>query len=79
MAEVGHTAGAAVPPPPCGEGSGMGVAPDQAKRPKPLYAAAWRSILNHPHPCPTHKGEGVGWRRIVCCSSPYAPPGAADG
>ena len=45
-------------PPPCGEGPGVGVAPDKAPSAKSLYAVTRSAILNHPHPYPPHKGEG---------------------
>ena len=45
-------------PPPCGEGSGVGVAPDGEQGLTPLDAQPPHHILNHPHPYPPHKGEG---------------------
>ena len=54
----------AFPPPPCGEGPGVGVAPDMAKRATSLCAWPWRGVLNHPHPYPPHKGEGAATSRL---------------
>ena len=53
-------ADALFPPPPCGEGLGVGVVPNAAARATPLYADFQSSVLNHPYPYPPHKGEGVG-------------------
>ena len=50
-------------PPPCGEGSGVGVAPEEAKG-TPPYARGQRSILSHPHPYPPRKGEGAETSRV---------------
>ena len=49
--------GALFPPPPCGEGSGVGVVPDEAEKATSLDAQPWRSFLNQPHPHPPRKGE----------------------
>ena len=53
------------PPPPCGEGPGVGVAPDEAKQATLPDAQRRRSFLNHPHPYPPHKGEGADTPRLV--------------
>ncbi len=53
----------ALSPPPCVEGSGVGVAPEKAQAVSPLYAKLWFPSLNHP----LHKEEkdrtGVASRR----------------
>jgi hypothetical protein len=55
---------AAFPPPPCGEGLGVGVVQEEAKRAKLPYAELRRPFLNHPHPYPPHKGEGAETSRV---------------
>ena len=47
-------------PPPCGEGSGVGVAPEETQRATSLDAELRRLLRDHPHPYPPHKGEGGG-------------------
>ena len=50
-------------PAPCGEGLGVGAAPEEAQRATALHTRVRRPVLNHPHPYPPHKGEGHGLRR----------------
>ena len=63
------------PPPPCGEGSGVGVAQDEAKTAPPLDARPTRSVLSHPHPYPPHKGEGADRSRSTLAA--FSTRGAA--
>ena len=74
------------PPPPCGEGSGVGVVPNETLQATPLDAEAWRVRRNHPHPYPPRKGEGAATARhfrhaaalLVVCLIALTSPASAQ-